>query len=105
MSSKYQKWIPVILCISVLIISNEALASSGTGVTEWEGPLERIMNSLTGPVARIMSAIIICGAGFAFAQGEQGSTMRKIAGGVIGIVIALNANNIMSLFGSGALII
>lgn len=66
----------------------------------WESPLEKILNSLTGPVAKILGVIAIVIAGFGIAFGEAGSGMRRIFQVVLGLSIAFTASSlIVSLFG------
>ena len=43
--------------------------AAGTGMP-WEGPLDQILNSIEGPVARIVAVIIITITGLTLAFGE-----------------------------------
>jgi type IV secretion system protein TrbC len=73
--------------------------ATGTGLP-WESPLEKILNSLTGPVAKVLGVIAIVIAGFGIAFGEAGSGMRKIFQIVLGLSIAFAASSlVVSLFG------
>ncbi len=65
-------------------------AMSGGGMP-WEQPLDQLLQSLSGPVARAIGgvAIIALGVGLAFSEG--GSTMRKALWVVIGLALAFNA--------------
>lgn len=66
----------------------------------WESPLEKILNSLTGPVAKILGVIAIVIAGFGIAFGEAGSGMRRLFQVILGLSIAFTASTMMvSLFG------
>lgn len=66
----------------------------------WEGPLEKILASLTGPVAKILGVIAIVLAGFGVAFGEAGSAMRRIFQIVLGLSIAFTASSlVVGLFG------
>jgi len=66
----------------------------------WESPLQKILDSLTGPVAKILGVIVIVIAGFGIAFGEAGSGMRRIFQIVLGLSIAFTASSlIVSLFG------
>ena len=60
----------------LLAVSPAWAAGSGTAMP-WEGPLDTIMQSLSGPVAKAIGiiAIVLTGLGFAFAEG--GSALRK----------------------------
>ena len=57
----------------------------------WETPLETIMQSLSGPVAKAVGiiAIVLTGLGFAFSEG--GSVLRRGIGIVFGLAIAMTA--------------
>jgi type IV secretion system protein TrbC len=73
--------------------------AAGSGMP-WEGPLEQILTSLSGPVARVVgvAAIIITGLGIAF--GEGGGGMRKMLWVVFGLTIAFSATTFfLSFFG------
>lgn len=79
------------------IIINAYAAETGL---PWEGPLEKILASLTGPVAKVLGVIAIVLAGFGIAFGESGGVMRRIFQIVLGLSIAFTASSlIVSLFG------
>lgn len=80
-----------------LFITNAYAESTGL---PWESPLEKILASLTGPVAKILGVIAIVIAGFGIAFGEAGSGMRRLFQVVLGLSIAFTASSlIVSLFG------
>ena len=82
-----------------LFFSFPVLASTTTGLP-WETPLQRIVDSLSGPVAKIVGVIAITLAGFGIAFGEGGTGMRRIFQIVFGLSIAFTASSlIVSLFG------
>ena len=84
------------LCLLFVALDSYA---SATGLP-WESPLQKIVNSLTGPVAKILGVIVIVIAGFGIAFGEAGSGMRRIFQIVLGLSIAFTASSlIVSLFG------
>ncbi len=73
--------------------------ASETGLP-WEEPLEKILASLTGPVAKVLGVIAIVLAGFGIAFGESGGAMRRIFQIVLGLSIAFTASSlVVSLFG------
>lgn len=75
--------------------------SSGGSGMPWEGPLNTILSSIQGPVARvfILISIIVCGLGMAF--GEHGSGFKKIMGIAFGGSIVIGAISFVStLFGA-----
>jgi len=73
----------------------------------WEGPLQSILDSLQGPVARIVAVIIIIMTGLTLAFGDTSGGFRKLIQIVFGLSIAFAASsfflNFFS-FGGGALI-
>jgi len=75
--------------------------SSGGSGMPWEAPLNTILSSIQGPVARvfILISIIVCGIGMAF--GEHGSGFKKIMGIAFGGAIVIGAVSFVStLFGA-----
>ncbi len=61
------------------------------GGMPWEGPLQQLLDSLTGPVSRVVGAVAIIGLGIGLAFSEGGSMMRKGLWVVLGLAIAFNA--------------
>ncbi|OGT06763.1 MAG: conjugal transfer protein TrbC [Gammaproteobacteria bacterium GWF2_41_13] len=81
------------------LLLSPAVFATETGLP-WESPLEKILNSLTGPVAKILGVIAIVIAGFGIAFGEAGSGMRRLFQVILGLSIAFTASTMMvSLFG------
>ena len=68
-----------------------SLGSLGGGGMPWEGPLQQLLDSLTGPVSRVIGAVAIIGLGLGIAFSEGGSMMRKALWVVLGLAIAFNA--------------
>jgi type IV secretory pathway VirB2 component (pilin) len=72
---------------------------AGAGMP-WETPLNSILDSLTGPVAKVIgvAAVVIVGLSIAFSEG--GSGMRKILTVCMGLTIAFSATTwALPLFG------
>lgn len=69
-----------------LFFAGQALAG-GSGMP-WEGPLQQIVESITGPVvqAAAVVAVVLFGAGVAMS--ENGSSMRRGLGILFGLSIA-----------------
>ena len=57
----------------------------------WEAPLEAILESVQGPVARIVAVMIIIATGLALALGDTGGGVRKPIPIVFGLSIAFSA--------------
>jgi type IV secretion system protein TrbC len=73
----------------------------------WEGPLQDILDSIQGPVARIVAVIIIIVTGLTLAFGDTGGGFRKLVQIVFGLSIAFAASSFFLAFfsfGGGAVI-
>jgi type IV secretion system protein VirB2 len=57
----------------------------------WEGPLEQVVDSVTGPVARAAAVVGIVLAGIAIMFSEGGGGVRKLAFVGLGIAIMFAA--------------
>ncbi|CAN7642363.1 TrbC/VirB2 family protein [Pararhizobium sp. LjRoot238] len=77
-----------------------ALASSSGGLP-WEGPLQQIQESITGPVAGAiaLAAVAIAG-GMLIFGGELNDFARRLVYVVLVAGILLGATNIVGLFGA-----
>jgi type IV secretion system protein TrbC len=62
----------------------------------WEGPLQNILDSIQGPVARIFAVIIITGLTLAF--GDAGGGFRKLLQVVFGLSVAFAATSFFLQF-------
>ena len=85
--------IPIAL---ILLMAGDALASSAG--MPWEGPLNRLLQSLTGPVAKAIGVFAIVGLGFGIAFSEGGSGLRKALWVVLGLAIAFSATSFFLSF-------
>ncbi len=92
--------------ISYLYFSMVTSAHAMETGLPWEGTLAKILDSLTGPVSKVLGVIAIVLAGFGIAFGESGGTMRKIFQIVLGLSIAFTASSlVVDLFGfSGGMV-
>jgi type IV secretion system protein VirB2 len=73
-----------------LIIASPAWAG-GAGMP-WEGPLEQIVESLTGPVVQAAAVFAVCIFGGGIALSENGSALRRGVGILFGLSIAFAAS-------------
>lgn len=92
-----------ILLLGFWLISGQAHAAGSN--MPWETPLNNILSSIEGPVARIISVIIITMTGLALAFGESSGGMRKLIQIVFGLSIAFAATSFFLTFfsfGGGA---
>jgi type IV secretory pathway VirB2 component (pilin) len=63
------------------------------GTTVADGGLQRILDSLTGPVAKMISVSAIVVTGLSIAFGEGGAGMKKLLWIVFGISMAFGASS------------
>jgi type IV secretion system protein VirB2 len=73
----------------------------------WEGPLQDILDSIQGPVARIVAVIIIITTGMTLAFGDSSGGFRKLVQIVFGLSIAFAASSFFLAFfsfGGGAVV-
>ena len=57
----------------------------------WEGPLDKLLKSLTGPVARAVIILALAGTGGMLAFGEAGSAMKRMLQIVFGASVIFAA--------------
>ena len=80
--------------------------ASGTNMP-WEQPLQQILDSVQGPVAKIVAVIIIIVTGLTLAFGETAGGFRRLIQIVFGLSIAFAASSFFLSFfsfGGGALV-
>ncbi len=73
----------------------------------WEQPLTQILDSIQGPVAKVVSVIVIITTGLTLAFGETSGGFRRLIQIVFGLSIAFAASSFFLTFfqfGGGALI-
>ncbi|MBV9841103.1 MAG: TrbC/VirB2 family protein [Sphingomonadaceae bacterium] len=83
-----------------------AAQAAGTGMP-WEQPLQQILDSVQGPVAKIIAVIVIITTGLTLAFGETAGGFRRLVQIVFGLSIAFAASSFFLSFfsfGGGALI-
>ena len=68
----------------------------------WEAPLQSILESIQGPVAKIMAVIIIIATGLTLAFGDTAGGFRRLIQIVFGLSIAFAASSFfLSFFSFG----
>ena len=101
MSRKHALIVAALWAVPIVLASvAPALASSG-GSLPWEGPLQQIQESITGPVAGAiaLAAVAIAG-GMLIFGGELNDFARRLVYVVLVAGILLGATNIVGLFGA-----
>ncbi len=96
----------LIALTAVLLAYAPAAHASGSSMP-WETPLNQILQSVQGPVAKIISVIIITVTGLTLAFGDTSGGFRRLIQIVFGLSIAFAASSFFLSFFSfsgGALI-
>ena len=94
-----------LLAIAFTMISTP-VAAAGSGMP-WEAPLQRILESIEGPVAKVIAVVVIIVTGLSLAFGDMGGGLRRLLQIVFGLSIAFAATSFFLTFFSfagGALI-
>jgi type IV secretion system protein TrbC len=70
--------------------------TGGGAAMPWTGPLQSLLNNLTGPTARILGALafVVGGAMWAFTRHEEGA--KRFGQAIVGIAIMIGAANIVA---------
>nr|WP_245327620.1 MULTISPECIES: TrbC/VirB2 family protein [Hyphomicrobiales] len=92
--------------VSISLMLAPAAHASGSSMP-WEAPLQSILQSIEGPVAKIIAVIVIIATGLALAFGDTSGGFRRLIQIVFGLSIAFAASSFFLSFfsfGGGALI-
>ena len=90
--------------LTVAMVTTAQAAGSGM---PWEAPLQQVLESVQGPVAKIVAMIVIIVTGLGLAFGENNGGFRRLIQIVFGLSIAFAASSFFLSFfsfGGGALI-
>jgi type IV secretory pathway VirB2 component (pilin) len=93
-------------CIAPVILLSAPAWAAGSNMP-WEQPLNQILQSVEGPVAKIMAVIIIIVTGLTLAFGDTSGGFRRLIQIVFGLSIAFAASSFFLSFfsfGGGALV-
>ena len=93
------------LLICGLLTASPAYAAGSS--MPWEAPLQKVLESVEGPVAKILAVIIIITTGLTLAFGETAGGFRRLIQIVFGLSIAFAASSFFLSFfsfGGGALV-
>ena len=100
---------PVVMAVAAtytsLVLAPAAHASGSS--MPWEAPLQSILQSIEGPVAKIVAVIIIIVTGLSLAFGDSSGGFRRLIQIVFGLSIAFAASSFFLSFfsfGGGALV-
>ena len=83
--------------IALVLLWPAAAFAAGSNMP-WEQPLQQILDSVQGPVAKIIAVLIIIGTGLGLAFGETSGGMRRLIQIVFGLSIAFAAASFFLTF-------
>lgn len=92
---------------TLMLLLTTAPAYAAGSSMPWEAPLQSILNSIEGPVAKIIAVIIIIITGLSLAFGDTSGGSRKLIQIVFGLSIAFAASSFFLSFfsfGGGVLV-
>ncbi|MEZ5832921.1 MAG: TrbC/VirB2 family protein [Dongiaceae bacterium] len=87
--------------IAISLLFSSAAFAAGSGMP-WEEPLQQVLESVQGPVAKIVAVIIIITTGLTLAFGETSGGFRRLIQIVFGLSIAFAASSFFLSFFSFA---
>jgi type IV secretion system protein TrbC len=98
--------IETVLAVGGMFVTTAPALAAGSNMP-WEQPLQQILQSIEGPVTKIIAVIIIIVTGLSLAFGDAGGGFRRLIQIVFGLSIAFAASSFFLSFfsfGGGALI-
>lgn len=93
--------------VAVIALMTAPAAHASGSSMPWEAPLQSILESIEGPVAKILAVIIIIITGLTLAFGDTSGGFRRLIQIVFGLSIAFAASSFFLSFfsfGGGALV-
>lgn len=104
MTYSVRRGLPRYLLIGAAVVATAALLPNaafaapvgGGAAMPWTGPLQSLLNNLSGPTARIIGALafVVGGALWAFTRHEEGA--KRFGQAIVGIAIMIGAANIVT---------
>lgn len=86
------------VALAALLLAIAIPAHAAGSNMPWEAPLQSVLDSIQGPVARIIAVIIIITTGLALAFGDTSGGFRKLVQIVFGLSIAFAASSFFLTF-------
>jgi type IV secretion system protein VirB2 len=106
LKSQHRHFINLIFLTALVLVLAQPAWASGSNMP-WETPLQSILDSITGPVAKIAGVIAITITGLMWAFGDTSGVMRRGIQIVFGLSVAFTASSFFLSFfsfGGGALV-
>ena len=97
----------MVLSVTTLSVVIAVPAHASGSSMPWEAPLQSILQSIEGPVAKIIAVIVIISTGLTLAFGDTSGGFRRLIQIVFGLSIAFAASSFFLSFfsfGGGALV-
>ena len=104
---RVRRRVGALIALTALLLAYAPAARASGSSMPWETPLNQILQSVQGPVAKIISVIIITVTGLTLAFGDTSGGFRRLIQIVFGLSIAFAASSFFLSFFSfsgGALI-
>ena len=96
----------ILTSTAFIVVQSSSAFAAGSGMP-WEAPLTQVLESIEGPVARIVAVIIIIITGLSLAFGDTSGGFRRLVQIIFGLSIAFAATSFFLAFfsfGGGALV-
>ena len=93
-------FVRLIACAVAALVLLPAVAyaapTAGGAIMPWTGPLQSLLDNLSGPTARIIGALafVVGGAMWAFTRHEEGA--KRFGQAIVGIAVMIGAANIVT---------
>ena len=100
-NARLQAGMQIIVMAALLLCVALPAHAAGSNMP-WEAPLQSVLESIQGPVARIIAVIIIITTGLTLAFGDTSGGFRKLVQIVFGLSIAFAASSFFLTFFSFA---
>jgi type IV secretion system protein VirB2 len=106
-AARIHRYITTAVTAGFVTLSLSSAAYAAGSSMPWEAPLQSILQSIEGPVAKIIAVMIIIVTGLTLAFGDTSGGGRKMVQIVFGLSIAFAASSFFLSFfsfGGGALV-
>lgn len=89
---------PAFTLLGALLLGSAVPTHAAGSNMPWEAPLQSILDSIQGPVARIVAVIVIITTGLTLAFGDTSGGFRRLIQIVFGLSIAFAATSFFLTF-------
>lgn len=97
MLSRLRDRVTAVMVFAVAALMTAPAYAAGSNMP-WEQPLNQILDSIQGPVAKVVSVIVIIVTGLTLAFGETSGGFRRLIQIVFGLSIAFAASSFFLTF-------